>query len=197
MSETRGVLTTQCSTIHRKPREIPGKYYSHVIACLSPWFIWYFIPKAAINTQNMLFYLYTRLPTKDNRNIRNSWDLLNRATSEHPVTLFTFLCENSSKNRVYWIWLRGSASYVIIIIITTDYIFRNNVIWEVHGVQQLSCYFVTTAAQAKRTVSLTVGKQGWKAHFIPSVSTQVKIKIVLIEKNRFILHYTIYPGTIG
>ena len=153
--ETRGVLTTQCRTIHQKPREIPGKYYSHVIACLSPWFIWHFIPKAAINTQNMLFYLYTRLPTKDNRNIRNSWDLLNRATSEYPVTLFTFLCENSSKNRVYWIWLRGSASYVIIIIITTDYIFRNNVIWEVHGVQQLSCYFVTTAAQAKRTVSLT------------------------------------------
>lgn len=51
--KTRGLLTTQCRTIHRKPREIPGKYYSHVIACLSPWFIWHFIPKAAINTQNM------------------------------------------------------------------------------------------------------------------------------------------------
>ena len=43
-------------------------------------------------------------------------------------------------------------------------------------------------SQAKRTVSLTVGKQGRKAHFIPSVSMLVKIKIVLIEKNRFILH---------
>ena len=51
--------------------------------------------------------------------------------------------------------------------------------------------FVTTAAQAKRTVSLTVGKEGWKA-FISSEGTYVKIKKVLIDiiqtKKQFIFH---------